>query len=174
MSIAFWVWLGVLVVMAVIEMATMELVSIWFTIGAIPPFIMSAIMGNTLWEVQVAVFVVVSALCIIFLRKLTKKWLFKNSNEKTNTEALIGRKLRMLERTDFETVGSAKVNDVVWSAVAENGDTIEKGEVVEIVNIQGNKLIVKAVKEKPAKLENNPDRDENSQKTAEVKKGGEN
>ncbi len=172
MSVMFWVWLGVLVGMAIIEMITAELVSIWFTVGAIPSFILAAIMGNTLWEVQVAVFVVVSALSIIFLRKITKKWLFKNINEKTNLDAYIGKKVRMLSRTDFETLGSVKINDVVWTAVAENNETIEKDKVVEILKVSGNKLIVKATSGK-VKEEINPDKEIIVTKTAEVKEGGE-
>ena len=172
MEALFWVWLGVIVVTAVIEIATTELVSIWFTIGAIPSFILAACMGNTLWELQVAIFVIVSALCIGFLRKITKKWLFKNINEKTNLDAYVGKQLRMLEKTDFETVGTVKINDVVWSAVGEKNETIEKGTIVEIVKVAGNKLIVKAVKDNDKK-EINPDGEDDSLKTAEVNKGGE-
>ena len=172
MSVMFWVWLGVLVGMAVIEMITAELVSIWFTIGAIPPFIMAAIMGNTLWEIQVAVFIVISALCIIFLRKITKKWLFKNVNEKTNLDTYIGKKVRMLSRTDFETLGAVKINDVVWNVVADDNETIEKDKVVEIVKVSGNKLIVKQTSGK-VREEINPSKENLDIKTAEVKKGGE-
>lgn len=142
MDFMFWVWLGVIVVTAIVEFATMEIASIWFTFGAIIPFIMAAI-GGVHWAIQVVVFVVLSGAFIIFLRKITKKFLLRNSNQKTNIDALIGQKYRMQSRTDFETLGSVKVNDVVWSALGENQQTIEKGEIVEVVKVEGNKLIVK-------------------------------
>lgn len=147
MSVMFWVWLGVLVVTAVLELATMEVVSIWFTFASIIPFILAA--TNTVgWEWQVAIFVVLSAIMIIGLRSVTKRFLLKNANLRTNTDAYIGNKYRMLSRTDFETVGSVKINDVVWSALGEKQQTIEAGEVVEVVKVEGNKLIVKKFEEK--------------------------
>lgn len=146
MDFMFWVWLGVIVVTAIIEFATMEIASIWFTFGAIIPFIMAAC-GGVHWSIQLAVFIVLSAIMILSLRKVTMKWLLKNSNHKTNVDALVGQKHRMLSRTDFETLGSVKINDVVWSAVGENQQTIEKDEIVEIVKLSGNKLIVKKFEE---------------------------
>ena len=47
MEVMFWVWLGVIVVSAIAEAASMELVSVWFIVGAIPPFIMSAFIGRS-------------------------------------------------------------------------------------------------------------------------------
>lgn len=146
MDVMFWVWLGVIVVSAIIEFSTMEIVSIWFTFGAIIPFIMAGT-NAVRWEIQLVVFVVVSAILIVSLRGITKKFLLRNSNEKTNVDSLIGKHFRMLERTDFETLGSLKINDIIWSAIGENQQVIEKGDVVEIVKIEGNKLTVRKVVE---------------------------
>ncbi len=153
MSFMFWVWLGVIIVTALIEFFTMELVSIWFTVGAVLPFILSAF--SVPWEVQVTIFIIVSIVCIFALRGVTKKFLLKNSNGKTNMELIIGRQYRMLERTDFETMGSLKIGDVVWSAVGERQQAIEKDEIVEVVRVEGNKLIVKSVS-----AANNPNKEE--------------
>lgn len=151
MEVMFWVWLGVIALTAIVEFISLDLTSIWFTIGAIIPFILSSI-GGVRWEIQVATFVVVSALLLIFLRKITRKFLLKNANYKTNVDALIGKKVRMIERTDFETLGAVKINDVVWSARAEKSETIEKGQIVEVVRVDGNKLIVKMINEQEDKI----------------------
>ena len=95
--------------------------------------------------------------------------MLKNANEKTNVDAIVGKKLRMLSKTDFETIGSVKINDVVWSAIGENQQTIDKDAIVEVVKVDGNKLIVKAIEEKK---EEQTVTENNSQKTAEVRKGG--
>ncbi len=153
MDVMFWVWLGVLAMTAIVEFISLDLTSIWFTAGAVIPFILSAV-GGVRWEIQVAIFVVVSALLLIFLRKITRKLLLKNANFKTNVDALIGKKVRMIERTDFETLGAVKINDVVWSARAEKGETIEKGEIVEIVKVDVNKLIVKKTSDDNVKPNN--------------------
>ena len=52
----------------------------------------------------------------------------------------------MLEKTDFDSVGSIKIGDVIWSAVGDNRQTIQSGKLVEIVDVLGNKLKVKEIK----------------------------
>lgn len=175
MDIMFWIWLGVLVVTAVVELATMEVVSIWFTFGAIIPFILAGTRAVG-WEWQLVIFVVLSAAMIIGLRQITKKFLLRNSNARTNLDAYIGQKYRMLSRTDFETVGSVKINDVVWSAIGEGQQTIEAGEIVEIVKVSGNKMIVKKPEEKMDKDETLPKKGARNKKEVneENKEKGEN
>ncbi len=146
MEIMFWVWLAVIVICVVIEIVTFDLVSVWFAIGAVIPFILAGIGGIRI-EIQIAVFVVVSALLIAFVRRLAKKFLFRNMNSKTNLEQYEGKQLRMLEECDFEHNGSVKINDVVWTATSENNEKIEKDAVVEVVRFEGNKIIVKKIKD---------------------------
>lgn len=146
MDFMFWIWLAVIVVTAIAEFATMEIVSIWFTFGAIIPFIMAAT-NSVSWEAQIVVFVVISALLIASLRSVTRRFLFKGNTEKTNLEMYIGMQYRMIMRTDFETVGAIKINDVVWSAVALNRETIEAGAIVQVVDIDGNKFVVRELVE---------------------------
>lgn len=146
MNYMFWIWLGVLVFSAIIELVTREIVSIWFTFGAVVPFVLSAT-GAVGWIWQVVIFIVLSAVMIVCLRAATKKFLLKNANLHTNTDALIGKRYRMITRTDFETLGSLKVNDVVWSVAEENRQAVEEGEIVEVIKVSGNKLIVKKVSE---------------------------
>lgn len=146
MDTMFWVWLAVIAVALLIEIVTLDLVSIWFSFGALIPFILAAVGGIAI-EIQIAIFVVVSALLIIFIRKYAQKLLFKNMDAKTNVDSLIGKKFKMLETTDFEKNGSLKINDVIWTAVGENSEQIKQGAIVEVVKVDGNKLIVKEVKE---------------------------
>ncbi|MBR2909839.1 MAG: NfeD family protein [Clostridia bacterium] len=147
MDIMFWVWLAIIVVTIVVEAFTMEIISIWFTVGAIPSFILAGF-NAVGWEIQLVIFIVISAVLILSLRKITKNFLLRNSNAKTNLASVIGTKVRMIEMTDFDSIGTVKLNGVTWSAVGENGETIESGAVVEIVKIEGNKLFVKEVDSK--------------------------
>ncbi len=142
MDFMFWVWLGVVVVSAVIEFISMDLTSIWFTAGAVIPFILSAINGIH-WAIQVSIFVVLTVVFIFALRPLAKKYLLRNANEKTNLDAIIGKQYRLLSPCDKENPGSVKINGVVWSATEENGKQIEKDQFVEVVKVNGNKLVVK-------------------------------
>ena len=154
METMFWVWLAIIAVTVIIEIVTLDLVSIWFAFGAVIPFILSAIGGIAI-EIQIAVFVAVSALLIIFLRKNAQKLLFKNMNQKTNVDAFEGKKVRLLEDTDFEHNGSVKINDVTWTAISESGELIKAGQLVEIKKVDGNKLIVIPVSQETDKTSAN-------------------
>lgn len=82
----------------------------------------------------------------MFVRKYAQKLLFKNMNSKTNLDAQTGKQHVLLESIDFEKNGSIKINDVIWTAISENDEKIAKGEVVEILRVEGNKMVVKKVK----------------------------
>ena len=146
MDSMFWVWMAVIVVTVVIEMSTMELVSIWFTLGAVIPFILA---GTKLvgWEIQVIIFIALSAILIIFLRKITKRWLMRHSS-KDNLNTNVGKKVKMLDDLKGDDPGHVKINDVVWTAKSETNEEILKGEMVEIVRMSGNKVIVKKIENK--------------------------
>ena len=146
----YWIWICIIVGTIVLEVVTMDVVSIWFTIGAIVPLILSATNACG-WELQVILFIVISAALILSLRKVTMKYLFKNSNEKTNLDAVVGNTYRLLEKTDFETLGSIKINGVIWSVTGVNQETIEKDELVKVVKVVGNKLQVKKCDKKEEK-----------------------
>lgn len=154
MEVMFWVWLAIIAISLIIEIITLDLVSVWFACGAIIPFILAAI-GGIYVEIQISVFVVVTALLFIFVRKYAQKLLFKNMDTKTNVDSLVGKQFRLLEDTDFEKLGSIKINDVVWTAISIDGSEIKKNSLVEVVKIDGNKLIVKAVKNKVVEEQKN-------------------
>ena len=146
MDTMFWIWLAVIVVTVVIEGITLDMVSIWFTAGAIIPLILAAV-GGVGWEIQLIIFIVLSTVLILTLRKVTIRLLFKNgAKEQVNT--LIGMQTKMIEDATEDTMGKIKINDVVWSAKSENDEIIKKGELVEIIRVSGNKAIVKKVKVK--------------------------
>ena len=149
MDAMFWVWMAVIIVTLVLEFATMDLVSIWFTIGAVVPFILAGTKAVG-WELQLIIFIVLSAVLIISLRKVTKNWLLRHSSkEKLNT--YVGKQYKMLDDLNDDDLGHIKINDVVWSAKSENGEKIAKGEMVEVVRMSGNKAIVRKIDKKEKK-----------------------
>ena len=136
-----WIWLGVMVISLIIELCTMEVVSIWFTFGAIIPFVLE-VLGVAL-EWQLVAFVILSSILIASLRKITKNFLLRNSEGKTNLETIIGKKYKLIESISTESNGAIKINGVIWTAMCEDDKTINAGEFVEVVKISGNKIIVK-------------------------------
>ena len=143
-QVSLWVWLGVVVVATVIELCTMDMTSSWFAFSGIVALILSAFKEIS-WIIQLVDFVVLSAALIIGLRPICRKVFLRHMNEKTNADSLIGKKVYMLSTAKFGEMGSVKIADIVWSAIPEDEtQTIEEGAIVEIVAINGNKLIVKA------------------------------
>ena len=141
-----WVWLAVVAVSLIVEFFTWDLTSIWFAVAGLVALIMSAIDGIN-WVWQLGVFIVISAVLIIFVRQICRKLLLK-SDEKTNVDAFIGKKAKLLTAVgENENFGTVKFNGVVWNATTENGNKLEKDTEVEVVKVDGNKMIVKAVVE---------------------------
>lgn len=142
-----WIWLGVVAVTLLFEFVTFELVSVWFSLGAFVALILALCKVSI--EVQWIVFGLVSIMSILLLRKVSLKYLLRNSNEKvSNTDMTIGKTFELLTDITKNNSGTIKVNGVVWSAVTEDEKTeINAGTRVEVIAIKGNKYIVKAVEE---------------------------
>lgn len=135
------IWLGVAVVMAVVEAATTQLVSIWFAIGAVAACITSLVTGM-IW-VQVIVFVAVSAAALLATRPLAKR-LKEKKVEHTNSDRLIGMEGVIITAVDNDTAaGQARVSSSVWTARSADGKPIPEGTKVTVTAIEGVKLIVK-------------------------------
>lgn len=137
-----WIWLGVTLLAIVAELFTTELISVWFVGGGIVAIILSFFEGIG-WQWQLLTFIIVTALLITLLRPVVKKYFTKNNDNNTNIEALKSRKVRMLSTATFDQLGTAKINGIVWSVKSQNDETLEKGSIVEIMEISGTKLIVK-------------------------------
>ena len=147
-----YIWLGVVAVSLIIEFVTMELVSVWISIGALVALILAAF--GVGYEIQIITMIVVSIACILGLRKVTLKFLNRNK-DKTNLDLIVGTKTKLLTPITEDEMGSVKINGVVWSACTENLSQIEKGSFVEVEGVEGNKLIVKKVEEEKLENKNN-------------------
>lgn len=138
-----WIWLGVIIAATIIEFSTMDMTSIWFAVGGVIALILSLFKAVP-WEAQLAVFIVVSGALVLGLRKIAKKWLLRRSEGRTNLDAYLGMKTRLLKAITEDSHGEIKINDIIWTAVTENGKQISADEFVEIIGVKGNKIVVKA------------------------------
>ena len=140
-----YIWIGVITLSLIVEFCTAGLVSIWFVGGGIVAIILNVVGLSPVW--QILGFIVSSVLFLVFFRKIFAKHLL-GTTVKTNTNALIGKDFRLVLPISFNNPGAIKSNGVEWSAIAENEmDEIETGTLVRVINIQGNKLIVKKLEE---------------------------
>ena len=135
-----YVWLILAVAFAVVELATPQLVSIWFCAGSLFAMICS-ILGAQLW-VQIAVFVLSSLILLAATRPLYRKYI-KPHVVPTNSDALIGRTAVTISPVGSENeAGQVRVGGQVWSAVSQTGELIAEGRNVVINGISGVHLFV--------------------------------
>ena len=138
-------WLVALVLFILIEIATMGLTTIWFAGGALVAVIASAL-GLPL-VVQVVLFFAVSFVLLYFTRPMAVKY-FNKDRVKTNAESLVGRQAIVISEIDnLQGIGQVTVGGMEWSArTAEAGVRLDVGSVVNIIAINGVKLIVEEKK----------------------------
>ena len=108
------VWLGVLILMILLELATMGLTTIWFAGGALAAFI-AALCGASLL-VELGLFLVVSFLLLFAFRPLAMRYV-NSRTVKTNVESLAGKTARVTEEINNEMgQGTAVLNGQEWTA----------------------------------------------------------
>ena len=141
MTGAVIVWVATAVVLGVIEGVTISLVSIWMALAAVVSAITAALGGSIM--VQMLVFVAVSAVLLVLTAPLSRK--FRNQKKtSTNADRLLEQEGVVLRRIDpIENKGQIKVMGQVWSASGQNGETIDDGDKVKVVSIEGVHAIVK-------------------------------
>ena len=136
------IWMIVFLVLLFIEIMTVNLVSIWFAIGALASFILTYFIDNI--AIQIGVFIVVSIISLICTREIVRK-IRNHDIERTNLDRVIGKIGVVTEEITRLEPGEVKVEGKKWSAIANK--KISVGSKVEILSIDGVKLNVKEIKE---------------------------
>lgn len=135
-----YIWFLALIVFAVLEAATAGLVSIWFAAGALAGTI-AALLGGPIW-LQVALFLVVSAVMIALIRPLADKYITPKKT-RMNADRHIGRICLVQEEiNDLHETGAVKLDGVIWTARTGTSAVIPAGATVKILELQGAKLLV--------------------------------
>ena len=133
---AWIIWLAIAIILLIVEMLTVNLLTIWFSLAA---FIMSPIsLLNLPIYVQILIFIAISMALMIPLKKVyeekikPKNILKDNLTDKLVTES--GIVTTTIDNSKNE--GQIIVGDIYWKAVSLNNDIIEKGTKVSIVKIE--------------------------------------
>ncbi|MBQ2471229.1 MAG: NfeD family protein [Acholeplasmatales bacterium] len=138
-----WIWLGVFVLTVILEASTQDFVSIWFAVGAL---VAIAISYSAPFWVELIVFVVISAMALIFTRPLVKK-LMDRTVRKTNSDEFVGKRVKVEKEITKYDGGLVKLNGIVYSAILmeEEEETIPLDSIVEVVSLKGNRVVVKLI-----------------------------
>ena len=157
-----WIWVGLTILFALIEVMTLGLTTIWFALAALVMVFLSFLNISPIY--QILIFLVISAVLLIFTRPLAIKK-FKAGKAKTNVDSLVGMHALVTQKINEFEKGEVKLNGQFWSAYSENNSEIEKGTKCEVVRIEGVRAIVRPLaaaeensEQAPAENKDTPDK----------------
>lgn len=134
-------WVVVALGALAIDIVTSAFMFIWFAIGAIAAII--AIAFNAPISVQAIVFVAVSAASTAVGYPIVKKTIKKTvSKTLTMEEGYIGNEFTITK--DIDVKANIKFQGIYWT-VKNVGKPLLKGDLVQIIGIEGNKLLIAKV-----------------------------
>ena len=138
-----WIWLIVALVTLALEVATpAALISIWFSIGALFAYV--AALLNLGLLVEILVFIIMSVVSFLGVRPFVLKYL-THKPVGTNADRFIGVQTRIVDEVLSDKWGSITLEGIRWSVREVKYGVLEKGTLVEVVALEGAKLVVKQV-----------------------------
>lgn len=137
-----FMWMVIFILLILLEVMTVNLVSIWFALGSLSSFILSFFVKDSSW--QIALFILVSFISLLLTRKFVSK-IRDCQMVPTNLDRVIGQIGVVTEEVNKLEPGEVKVDGKRWTAVSSK--KIDVGSKVEILSIDGVKLKVKEIEE---------------------------
>ncbi len=137
-----WIWLGIVIALALIEIMTTNLVTVWYIASGIVSLILSLFIDQ--FFIQFLIFVVLGTILLLTTREYLVK-LLGSKSQKTNLDRIIGMNAIVTEEIKKNKPGEVKVDGKRWTAISDK--KIEIDRVVKVLEIDGVKLKVEEVDE---------------------------
>ncbi|HJR89167.1 MAG TPA: NfeD family protein [Aeromicrobium sp.] len=134
-------WLAVAVLLAVVELLSMDFVLLMFALGALAAA-GATMLGAPLW-LAVAVFAVVSVALLFLLRPALLQRLHSGPTLATGFSNLVGMNALVLQPVDARD-GRVRIGAEEWSARTNGAETIDVGVETRVVSIEGATAVVTA------------------------------
>ena len=128
-----YIWLVLFTILSVIEILTINLVTLWFALSALIVFLLNLIFGKL--ESSYLIFSILSMLFLLLLKPIFKKY-FLNINKTRIGD--VGTEVIIVKIENDEYVVKYKGGE--WMALSKN--KYEVGEKVKIISFEGNKIII--------------------------------
>ena len=141
-------WLGVALILAAIEAATVDFVFVMFAGGALAGGVAAALGAN--FPLQVIVAVVVAALLLMVVRPIVRRHFMDGQHDHgIGAASLVGREARVLDLVT-ETTGRIKLAGETWSArTPANTPECLPGSDVRVIELAGATALVVPANEAP-------------------------
>jgi membrane protein implicated in regulation of membrane protease activity len=136
---AWATWLGLAVVVAVVEMLSLDLVLLMFAVGALAAGA-AAGAGAPIW-LTLPIFAIVSLLLLFFVRPSVVAKLHAGPTLQTGHANLVGTTGVVVEPVDARS-GRIQLRGELWSARATDGLVLDTGADVLVTQIDGATAVV--------------------------------
>ena len=138
-------WLIAAIALFIVEIYTPGFVIACFSIGCFSASIASLV-GLQL-NSQIAIFALTTLVVFFGVRPFFNKFAYpKKEERKTNIDALMNKIGRVTETIDpLSGTGRVTVGGEDWKAISVNDETIELDTRIEILQVDGSKLIVQEI-----------------------------
>ena len=138
-------WLIVGLILFIVEIFTPGFVMASFGTAAILTTIFAAL--GLSFKLQLLSFAVATLIVFFTIRPLLKKYFYRFDDPlRTNVHALIGKRGKVIERIDnSENSGRVQLGGEDWRARTIHDESIEVGEIVKVVRIEGATAFVEKI-----------------------------
>ena len=139
-DVAWYWWLVIGLVLAVVEMLTVDLIFVMVAVGALAAALVSVFNHDLVLEALVAA--LVSGGMLVLVRPVAMRHLSLPHSVRTGTAALVGSAGLVIERVDARD-GRVKLGGEVWSARSyDPHEVLEPGTQVAVAHIDGATAVV--------------------------------
>lgn len=140
-TIWMWGWAAMALIFLIAEIFTTGFFLVCFGVGAAAAALLAY------WGVdpfiQVAAFIGVSAVAVLLTRPLTRRLNEQHKNFVGSDRVLEKRAIVLSEINPPLGVGLVRVDAEEWRATSEDGRVIAKDAIVEVIRIEGTRLVVR-------------------------------
>lgn len=144
-ELSWLIWLALMVLFALVEAATVSLVSLWFVGGSLAAMVAALLGGSGM--VQMLAFVLVSAVLLACLRPFVRKFVTPKKTP-TNADLVLGREAYLSEAVDnLRGTGALRLDGKEWTVRSADGSVLPAGSLVKIIRLEGVKLYVQPVED---------------------------
>ena len=137
----WYIWIVIGIICLIIEIFTPGF--ILFSIGA--GAVVAGVVARWLpWQYQLIIFIITTLATFLLMRRFASFLLKPAGTPDSNVHALIGQTGVITKSIEPTKKGYVKLMGEEWSCIATNeGDTIVEGTIVEILKVDGNKVVVR-------------------------------
>lgn len=135
------IWLAALAIFLIAEGVTTSLVSMWFALGSLGALLI-ALIAEDLVITQIIAFIVISIVTLFFTRPIAQKYL-NSRTKRTNADRVLDMTGKVRDAIDNDqNSGSVYIGGKMWTARSLDGEFIPENSLVDVIRIEGVKLIV--------------------------------